>query len=457
MLTTADIVSATGGRLLQGRVKQKFKGVAIDSRSFKSGYLFVAIKGDKFDGHDFIDSIVKKHAAGIVVARKLSVKVPDNVVVILVQDTTKALGHIARYVRLRAKVPVVAITGSSGKTTTKEMVAAILGSRYKVLKNTGTQNNHIGVPLTLLQLKKTHQVVVVECGTNQFGDIPWLADVCHPDIVIFTNIGQTHLERLKTPGGVFREKFSLTKYLTSKGAVVTNYDDPYLGKLTQTPKRWRVVSYGHKAGARIRATDIQLKNNNTVSFQVNRVKDWTLKTPARHNIDNALAAVACGQLLHVNFNQMKKILARFQFPSGRQTLCRINGSLVINDTYNANPSSFRSAVKTLADFKISGRKIIVCADMLELGAKSPQIHRQLGEFIGEFGFDLVLTFGEGARMIKEGAQAKNSVLAVHHNRSLKELHERLKDFYRPGDAILVKGSRGMHMERTIEFLSKTLS
>lgn len=441
---------------MQGGLKAKFKGVSIDSRSFKSGYLFVAIKGDKFDGHDFIEQI-KKKAGGVVVAQKPFVKVPENTPVILVKDTTKALGYMARYVRLRAKVPVVAITGSSGKTTTKEMVAAILGSRYKVLKNIGTQNNHIGVPLTLLQLDKTHKVVVVECGTNQFGDIPWLADVCRPEVVIFTNIGESHLERLKTPAGVFREKFFLTKYLDKKGTVITNSDDPYLRKIIKKPKSWKVISYGQGAGAQIRASDVRLKDNNHVSFRVNRVKNWTLNTPAQHNITNALAAISCGSLFHLSMEQMRKTIARFQFPAGRQTLCQINGSLVINDTYNANPSSFRSAVKTLADLKTSGRKIIVCGDMLELGEKSPQIHRQMGEFVGQLGFDLVLTFGEAARLIKEGAKAKDPRLPVHHNRSLEELHKRLKDFYRPGDCILVKGSRGMHMERTVEFLSKTLS
>jgi len=229
MFTINEILKATKGALVQGPAEGRVRSVCIDSRVVKKGALFIAVKGEVFDGHDFIDGVITKGVRVLVVHRIIEIK-DSNVTVIHVKDTMRALGDIARFHRLRFKIPVITLTGSAGKTTTKEMVAAVLGRKYKVLKNEGTQNNHIGVPLTLLKLKASHDIVILECGTNQPGDIGWLADVARPRVAVFTNIGESHLEKLKTTAGVLKEKWMLTSFMGTDGTVVINADDAHLSR-----------------------------------------------------------------------------------------------------------------------------------------------------------------------------------------------------------------------------------
>ena len=224
------------------------RSVCIDSRIVKKGELFIAVKGDVFDGHDFIDGVIAKGVRVLIVHKSIEVKDP-KVSVIRVKDTIRALGDIARFHRLRFKIPVIALTGSAGKTTTKEMIAAVLGGKYKVLKNEGTQNNHIGVPLTLLKLKPAHTIVVLECGTNQPGDIRWLADVARPNVAVFTNIGESHLEKLKTISGVLKEKWELTSFMGSKDTVIINADDPLLSRQSRKKHKFKIMTYAIKVKA----------------------------------------------------------------------------------------------------------------------------------------------------------------------------------------------------------------
>ncbi len=453
MLTIQEILKASKGKLLKGKSAIKVKGISIDSRTFKAGDLFIAIKGNNFDGHDFINVAIEKRASSVMIA-KGNVVINKDIPVILVKDTIVALGHLARFVRTRAKIPVIAITGSTGKTTTKELVACVLETRYKVLKNVGTQNNHIGVPMTLLKLNKDHEAVILECGTNRFGDIPWLADVARPNVVIFTNIGESHLEGLKTLEGVFHEKYGLTKYMTSDDTIILNNDDRCLKKIPDLNKKQKLISFGYEDKTDYHASQIQLVNNQKISFSVNQQKNWILRTPSAHNVYNALVAISCGRLFHIPYNEIKKALRRFEFPCGRQTIQKKGPYWIIDDTYNANPISLRSALRTLADLKVKGRRILVCADMLELGSQARVLHRSVGKEVAELNFDLLLTFGEYAKLIAQTAQDKDPRLVAYHCRSINQVHHRLKNFCRPGDAILVKGSRGMHMERTVDFLNK---
>jgi len=227
MFTITQIIEAVQGTLVQGPAKGEVRSVCIDSRTVKKGELFIAVKGEVFDGHDFIDSVLSKGIRVVIVHKPVEVNDP-KVSIIRVKDTTRALGDIARFHRLRFKIPVIALTGSAGKTTTKEMIALVLSRKYKVLKNEGTQNNHIGVPLTLLKLKEGHKIVVLECGTNQPKDIVWLADVARPNVAVFTNIGESHLEKLKTVSGVLKEKWALTSFMGAQGTVIINADDKFL-------------------------------------------------------------------------------------------------------------------------------------------------------------------------------------------------------------------------------------
>ena len=453
-LTIPEILQATQGKLLQGNPGVKLGRVSTDSRTLQSGDIFIAIKGDNFDGHDFIKEVAPN--AVLVIVAKEHIPIRKDTAVIYVKDTVKALGEIARFYRRKFKIPVIAITGSTGKTTTKEMLAKVLSAKFKVLSNVGTQNNHIGVPLTLFKLSKEHQVVVLEFGTNRFGDIRWLTHVAEPTVAVYTNIGESHLEFLKTPSGVLKEKLELAKNMPARSKIIINADNAYLAKLKERDLGKKIIRFGIQKKADYQASRCELVENRHMRFVVNGRYPMALRTPVAENIYNALAAISCGRLFRISYNDIKIALGQMDFPKGRQAVCKVGDYWFIDDTYNANPMSLRSAISTLSRLKTSGRKVLVCADMLELGAKSAPLHSAIGNFVAAANIDSVFTFGKFSRFISEAARAKNARLAVRHFTSLPQLHEQLKKYCRPGDAILVKGSRSMHMERTVDFLNKNL-
>lgn len=453
-LTVAEIIRAAKGKLLHGDPTVKVKGVSIDSRNFKKGELFVAIKGENHDGHTFAGQI-EKSASAIVVSRK-DLRFKTKIPVILVKDTTEALGKIALAHRKKFNIPIIAITGSSGKTTTKDMLAEVLRSKYKVLSNAGTQNNQIGVPLTLFKLSREHEVAVLELGTNRFGDIRWLTEISKPTIAIYTTIGESHLECLKTPEGVLKEKLDLARYMAPNGKVILNRDNPYLAQVKPSRIRRKIIPFGSRSRTEFRASDEKLINNQGLQFLVSGKHTMHLKTLSSENIHNALAVIACARLLNMSFEDIGKALNQFNFPKGRQMVHKVDGFWVIDDTYNANPISFKSAVMTLGRMQTDGRRILVCADMLELGKRSEELHREVGRYTGAATVDLVLSIGNFSKFISQEARSCNNRLTAYHFTSLLKLHKFLKEYCRPGDIILVKGSRGMHMERTVDFLLEKL-
>ncbi len=451
MFSIKEIIKATQGALLSGKGSIKIKGVSIDSRTAKPGDVFIAIKGEKFDGHDFIAQVIRKSAAALVVSE--SIKISDKrIPVIRVDDTTKALGSLARFHRDRFSIPVIAITGSAGKTTTKEMVAAVLKTQYKVLKNIATENNHVGVPLTLLRIKKSHEAVVVEFGTNHFGEIRRLTFIANPTAAILTNIGESHLGFLKNLQGVFREKYDLVESMRKPSSVLYNCDDPYLRKIKAKNSGHRLIRFGIHGECNYRAGSIEIKDNTFLQFKVNNARTFCLRTPAAHNVYNALAAVSCADLFKVRYKNIQKALQRFRFPPGRLSVQKFGSYHVIDDTYNANPISFRSAIGALNNFNTCGRKILVCADMLELGGESKRLHESIGNLVADSPLDCVVTVGRNSRFISQMAKKKNKKLEVHHCTSFEAAQNRLKNYLQPKDIILVKGSRDMHMERMVSFI-----
>ncbi|MCK5260222.1 MAG: UDP-N-acetylmuramoyl-tripeptide--D-alanyl-D-alanine ligase [Candidatus Omnitrophica bacterium] len=450
MLTVEEIKKATRGTFVQGSIVSTVTGVSIDSRKIGKGNAFIAIKGERFDGHDFIRKAVRNGATVVISSKKIVCA--RDVTVIGVKDTTKALGQIAAWHRQRFSIPVVAITGSTGKTTTKEMIASVLAKRFKVLKNVGTENNQYGVPLTLLKLKASHQVAVLELGTNQPGDIRWLAKIASPTMGIFMNVGESHLKGLKTPAGVLREKAQLIKYMEPGGVVILNGDDRYLATLPKKYKKQKMIRFGRGKKADHRADDVVVRDNRSLYFKVRR-HVFKINSPATHNVYNALAAISCGRVFKIRYNDITSVLSRFPFLWGRQEIRKIGQFWLIDDTYNANPVSLKSAISTLDTLHIKGKRIVICADMLELGPRSVALHRSAGEMIGRSHADIVLTTGRHARHIThELKRAKGSITALHCS-DTNEVRKRLKKFCHPGDAVLVKGSRGMHMERIVTFLN----
>ena len=465
MLTIPQILAATGGTLVHGRRESSrrapswrtpagFSGVSIDSRSLKRGSVFVAIRGKNRDGHRFIAQAVRKGASLLVVSEKISGAA--DLPVILVKDTTVALGQIAGAYRRGFNIPVIAVTGSAGKTTTKDMIAAVLGSRFRVLKNEKTLNNQYGVSLTVLGLRPGHEALVIELGTNNPGEIKWLAEIAQPTVAVLTNIGESHLEGLKNRPGVYREKSAIFRGIGSKGHVIFNNDDPYLRKIPGEKKRPRVLTYGIERSSDLRARKIRVKNNRKICFHVNG-HGFILNTPAPCYVYNALAAILCGRLFGIRDRDSKKALEKLVFGNHRQQMREIGGVTVIDDTYNSNPVSVRNALNTLDALTARGKKIFITADMLELGAQSAPLHREKGRWIARSSADVAITVGKFSRHAANSIRGGNKRIGVFHHAGVAGIPERLKKLCRPGDIVLVKGSRGMRMERVIEFLQNHLS
>ena len=445
----SEIIKCTGGTLLQGSPQARVRGVSTSSFGVKKGELFIAIIGKKHDAHDFIPEAIKKKAAGVIVSRECAVR-PSSIAVIKVADTTKALGDIARMHRQRFSIPVIAVTGSAGKTTTKEMIALVLENKYNVLKNTGTENNQFGVPLTILRLSPSHDIAVLEIGTNCPGDIKGLASIAQPTVAVMTNIGESHLELLKTTRDVFQEKLALLKALDKGGVAIVNSDDPFLKKVPGLIKQ-KVHTFGIQKKANFQATEIKVLGQK-IEFKVPGAGRVAIRGAAIASVYNALSAICCGRLFKIGYNDIKKSLGRFSFSSGRQALVKAGGITVIDDTYNANPVSFRSALQAVKFYKTNGRRVLVCGDMLELGEHSKRLHSEIGESAADAGFNLILSFGKFSRLIGIAASRRDPGITISHGATLEEIQGSLKEYLRYGDTVLVKGSRGMRMERFVEWI-----
>lgn len=447
----SEILKATGGKLLQGDPALVVRGVSTNSRLVKKGELFIAIVGQKYDAHSYIPAAIKKGACAVVVLGERG-PLPLSVAVIKVADTTKALGDIARFHRLRFSLPVIAITGSAGKTTTKEMISSILKRKFKVLKNIGTENNQYGVPLTLLKLNSTHQIAVLEVGTNRPGDIAWLASIVSPTVAVMTNIGESHLALLKTPADVFKEKFNLVKSLNKDGIAVINADDNFFAKIARDTRK-KVIAFAIKSKADFCVRQISFESA-SVKFSLSGTKEFVLPGTATAGVYNALAAISVSRLFKVGWEDIKSTLKKFSLDSGRQTVLKAGEILVVDDSYNANPVSFRSALEALGHQKTLGRKILVCADMLELGRQAKALHCAIGSHVSEAGVNMVISFGDLSRWIGISAKEKNPKLEVFHSANEEDIFFYLKRVINPLDIILVKGSRSMHTERFVEFIKE---
>jgi UDP-N-acetylmuramoyl-tripeptide--D-alanyl-D-alanine ligase len=450
MFTILDIIKATGGELWRGDLKARVKAVSTDTRKVKKGDLFIAIKGEKFNGHDFINAAVKGGAVAVLVMDR-DLKFEGKAAVIVVHDTVKALGRLARYHRQRFDIPVIAITGSAGKTTTKEFIAAILKRKFRVLYNAGTENNHIGVPMTLLKLRRTHQAAVLELGTNHFGEIGWLAENTLPTMAVFTNIGPSHLAGLGSPEGVLKEKRTLIDHLAKDGRIVLNADDPLLRTVLRKRLPQKIVTYAIEHLADIKARAVSGEKGQ-LCFTLESGAKFRLPAPVWGNVLNALAAIACGHLFRIGIPDMQAAIRSTKAAHGRQCFHFVGGVTVIDDTYNANPLSYQNALKTLSILPRKGKAYLLAADMLELGDRSDELHAEVGALAGPSGVDKVLTIGRFARAIGDNARAARPKIEARHFEKKEEILSVLRSEVRPGDIVLAKGSRGMHMEEVVNGL-----
>lgn len=460
---TQDCLNAFEGQLLQGDLASPFRGVSINSRTVAKGELFVCIKGDRFDGHDFLADVIEKKVGGIILSdpEKLPskpIRSEEGPFVINVQDTLKALQDLASFQRKRFPFQVVAVTGTNGKSTTKEMIASILETKFKTLKTQGNLNNHIGLPLTLLKREPSHEMGVLELGMSAAGEIKRLAEIAQPDIGVITNISEGHLVQLKSLKDIQSAKGELFDALTEESTAIVNADDPLVLELAKS-LRAKTVTFGIDQPADVRASEIENKDNSGFQFKVS-LFDKTLSVRLPYlgycNIYNALAALATGYSLGIKEDAMTRGLENYQRMSQRNEQIQHKGIDLINDAYNANPRSMTEALKTLDNFKTQGRRIFVIGDMLELGDRSIAAHQKLGEEIAASKTNILIALGKLASLSAKGAQAlageKIQILELTNH---QEAAEFLTQETVSGDCVMFKGSRGAAMEKVLQIFMES--
>ncbi|MGD8335132.1 MAG: UDP-N-acetylmuramoyl-tripeptide--D-alanyl-D-alanine ligase [Desulfobacterales bacterium] len=458
--TLSDIVKATGGELLSGDPTKRFEKIGIDSRDISPRDVFVAIVGDVHDGHTFTNDVVQQGVSGLIVNREKTAQLPitkwqdQYIACVAVSDTTQALGDLAAFHRLRTHIPVTAITGSNGKTTTRQMTAQVVAQKYNTLATIGNYNNLIGAPLTLLRLTREYEQAVVELGTNSPGEIARLAQICAPDIGVVTNVGPAHLEGLGSLDGVMREKEQLIKHLNTGGTAVLNADDRRVYQMAKRTDK-AVLFFGMSKKAEIRASAVNEKTSG-ISFNLHLPDAHLpidLSVPGHFMVLNALAAAAVGNLLQVSAEKIKAGLERFQPVWGRMDIFQTaNGIHIIDDSYNANPESMKAAITTLRTLRRNSRSLFVAGDMLELGDQAESLHKQVGAWAAAANIDKLLITGEFASAVVAGAINAKMRPADIFTGTQEEILDTLKQSLKSGDWILIKGSRGARMETIVKGL-----
>ena len=433
---------------------QEVKGVELDSRKLQEGYLFIATKGERVDGHSFIGQAFDKGCYAVVCER-----LPENAVgpCIVVEDSFKALQDIASYYREQLDVKVVGITGSVGKTSTKEVIASVLSEKYNVLKTEGNFNNEIGLPLTVLKIRKEHEVAVLEMGINHFGEMHRLSRVAKPDVCVITNIGQCHLEFLIDRDGILRAKSEIFDYMNPEGVVCLNGDDDKLITVEYVHGK-RPIFFGKSDVCDIQAINVENLglegskadvSENDATHEKEDSYSIRLYIPGEHMVSNALAAIAVGRTLGLSKEEMVKGIANAGSVGGRSNIIRDDVLTVIDDCYNANPVSMKAAIELLET--AAAKRVALLGDMFELGDEEKQLHRSVGEFLVSKDVEKVICVGELAKEIYEGAQAGCAECFWYAGK--KELIENIHQLIEKGDTVLIKASHGMGFAELVSICS----
>jgi UDP-N-acetylmuramoyl-tripeptide--D-alanyl-D-alanine ligase len=448
--------------------KYLIRQISTDSRSVRRGDLFVALRGERYDGHDFVPAALAQGAAGAIVHDQYRLPLGSAAVhrvdgrpapfLFGVRDPLFAYQQLATHYRSRFDIPIVAVTGSNGKTTTKEMVAAVLAQRWPVLKTEGNFNNRIGVPATLFRLTSRHHAAVIEMGVDQHGQTTRLCEIAKPAIGLITNIGPDHLEFFGSMEGSAQAKAELLDMLPADGTAILNADDPYFDYLAARA-RCRVISFGLSELADVRASGVTSDVRQGTSFRLHlpgksRPTTIRIKVHGTHNVTNALAAAAAGAALSLSGSMMAQGLGRFRPAAMRSQVLTHHGIHIINDCYNANPASMKAALQLLAQWSPARDRIAVVGDMLELGPETRQMHRDVGRFLATQGLSRLIVCGALGRDIAEGAR-RGGMASSHIDEVVNPAAaaDYLKKIIRQGDVVLVKASRGLKMEQVVQVLT----
>lgn len=454
-ITVQELLTATGGTLVHspGDLDLSVTSVETDSRSIHPGGLFIPLVGEHFDGHDFIPSALGNGAAGCLTAREEPEFLPDKFYV-RVENTQLALGELARYYRKKFPIPFIGITGSVGKTTTKDMVTAVLEEKYKVLKTEGNFNNEVGLPLTLFRLDHSYELCVLEMGMNHFGEIEYLSHLVEPAVAVITNIGDAHIENLGSRTNILKAKAEIFAHMDEQGVAILNGDDKLLRTLDGTLEQ-EIVYFGGNDTPAYKALDISHMGDKGIQFTVRTPKEeFAVEVPAlgSHMIYPVLTAAAIGERFGMTGAEIAAGVRRFVPTKMRMNVIQQGSLTILDDAYNANPQSMRAALEVLAE-RNCGYKAAILGDMFELGALGPSLHQGIGEYAAKAGIDCLIAVGHLAKYIYDAAN-DSTIPTVFYCETKEEAKTLLPQVVKPDGAVLVKASRGMAFEELVRELKR---
>ncbi|MCT4605360.1 MAG: UDP-N-acetylmuramoyl-tripeptide--D-alanyl-D-alanine ligase [Marinisporobacter sp.] len=458
-LSIKEMVEATKGNIIKGDRKDIIYGISTDSRSIKDKELFIPLIGESFNGHDFIEKAIKNGANAVLVHEEYegALYEEQGLSIIRVKDTLKALQDLAKYYVSKFPIPIIGVTGSTGKTSTKEIIYSVLSKKYRVLKNKGNFNNHIGLPLTVFELESHHEMAILEMGMSGFGEIDLLADIVKPNVAVITNIGLSHIEHLGSQENILKAKMEITNYFNEKSILIANGDDPHLKTLKDKDVDYRKCFIGLEKNCNYQGVQINDLGEEGIHFHVkmnDKIYPFTLKVPGEHNIYNALCAIAIGCKFNMDIASIQKGIKEFEGSKMRMHIFTTPEKIkVINDAYNASPDSMGAAIHVLS--KMDYRKIAVLGDMLEMGEYSKDGHCHVGREVGKKSIDILIAVGINANVIAKGAiENKLNEEKVYVCKDNKEAIEILKNILKREDVVLIKGSRGMRMEEIVHYIQE---
>lgn len=454
-MAAEEIASACGGRILAGDKTQTVRRIVLDSRKAGEGDLFVPIIGERVDAHRFLDQVSAAGAAAVFTSEHgegdISTGAGEKTAWIQVEDTRAALQRLGARCRAKLSIPVIGVTGSVGKTTTREMIAAALNAGFQVYKTPGNSNSQVGVPITMWDIAPEDEIAVIELGMSEPGELTRIAKIARPTMAVITNIGIAHIEQLGSQENILREKLTIQDGLEPGGLLLLNGDDDLL-RTVRAREGFRTIYYGTGEHCQYRAENVTMENGRAVFTAVHgsRRVPVRLQVPGLHNVQNAIAALAVAEESGLPMEQAVRTLEKFHGFKHRQQIFEKNGVIVVDDTYNASPVSMKAGLDILASVGAGKRRIAVLADMKELGEDTRQFHYEVGAYMKEHPVELLFTLGELAEEIARGAGENGGAGRIERFLEKKELGRRLKEILRPGDCVLFKGSNSMGLSELAE-------
>ncbi|MBM7614591.1 UDP-N-acetylmuramoyl-tripeptide--D-alanyl-D-alanine ligase [Alkaliphilus hydrothermalis] len=452
------VTSACGGKLIQQGSRNEIFTISTDSRTNQEGALFIPLVGENFDGHRFISQAIEKGAIAVLKAKDFELDFRlESVNIIEVEDTLVALKEISRHYRQLFNIPFVGVTGSTGKTTTKDLISSVLAAKFNVLKNVGNFNNQIGLPMTLFNLEAEHQMGILEMGMSSFGEIESLVELVRPNIAVITNIGMSHIENLGSKEGILKAKMEIATYLKKEDYLLLNGDDEYLKNLRGQESSYDKIFFGISKENDFYPNAVE--DLGEAGFKIvltikEEAKTFSIKYPGLHNVYNGLVAIWIGLHNGMTPDEIQKGLDGYIPTKMRLEIVNLPKLKVINDAYNASPDSMKAAITVLKSIE-GKRKIAILGNILEMGSFAEEGHRIVGEFVAQTGIDILITVGTAAKWIAEEAKdigiGIKEIYSVENNNGAIELLEGVME---EKDVILVKGSRGMKMEEIINYIQE---